>query len=96
MIIVGFIPAARARSSTLRWPRLCPDDRLPWLNKTTDPYLAGCRHRVVPTLGHLALQMITNRAVDRAVHDWIADDCSKSTVKNSLAVPVREVVGCRG
>ncbi|MGH3816052.1 MAG: tyrosine-type recombinase/integrase [Pseudonocardiaceae bacterium] len=29
------------------------------------------------------------RSVDRAVHSWIADECSKSTVKNSLAVLVR-------
>jgi integrase len=33
--------------------------------------------------------MITNGAVDRAVHGWIADECSRSTVKNSLAVLVR-------
>lgn len=57
--------------------------------KTTDPYLAGWRKRVVPTLGHLPVRMITNGAIDRAVHGWIADDCSKSTVKNSLAVLVR-------
>ena len=57
--------------------------------KTTDPYLAGWRKRVVPTLGHLPMTMITNGAVDRAVHGWIADECSRSTVKNSLALPVR-------
>jgi hypothetical protein len=33
--------------------------------------------------------MITNGAVDRAVHGWIADECGKSTVKNSLAILVR-------
>jgi hypothetical protein len=33
--------------------------------------------------------MITNGLVDRAVHGWIADDCTRSTVKNSLAVLVR-------
>lgn len=33
--------------------------------------------------------MITNGAVDRAVHAWIADECSRSTVKNSIAVLVR-------
>ncbi|MGW0804736.1 hypothetical protein [Nonomuraea sp. NPDC002799] len=27
--------------------------------------------------------------VDRAVHGWIADECSRSTIKNSLAVLVR-------
>ena len=40
-------------------------------SKTTDPYLAGWRKRVVPSLGHLPLTMITNGAVDRAVHAWI-------------------------
>ncbi|RDH76595.1 site-specific integrase [Mycolicibacterium moriokaense] len=58
-------------------------------SKTTDPYLAGWRKRVVPSLGHLPITMITNGAVDRAVHAWIADDCGRSTVKNSLAVLVR-------
>jgi integrase len=57
--------------------------------KTLDPYLAGWRKRVVPSLGHLPIAMITNGAVDRAVHAWIADECSRSTVKNSLAVLVR-------
>ncbi|MGC4891189.1 tyrosine-type recombinase/integrase [Micromonospora sp. DT227] len=57
--------------------------------KTLDPYLAGWRKRVVPTLGHIPLRMISNGAVDRAVHGWIADECSRSTVKNSLAVLVR-------
>lgn len=57
--------------------------------KTLDPYTAGWRKRVVPTLGHLPVRMITNGAVDRAVHAWIADDCSRSTVKNSLAILVR-------
>jgi hypothetical protein len=57
--------------------------------KTLDPYLAGWRKRVLPTLGHLPVAMITNGAVDRAVHAWIAEECSRSTVKNSLAVLVR-------
>jgi integrase len=57
--------------------------------KTLDPYLAGWRLRVVPALGHLPLQMITHGAVDRAVHSWIADGHSRSTVKNSLAALVR-------
>lgn len=57
--------------------------------KSRDPYLAGWRRRVVPTLGHLAVRMITNGAVDRAVNAWIADECGLSTVKNSLAVLVR-------
>jgi integrase len=33
--------------------------------------------------------MMTTGAVDRAVHASIADECSRSTVKNSLAVVVR-------
>ncbi|EHR50570.1 site-specific recombinase XerD [Saccharomonospora marina XMU15] len=57
--------------------------------KTSDPYLAGWRRRVVPALGHIAVRMVTNGSVDRAVHGWIADGCSKSTVKNSIAVLVR-------
>ncbi|WP_320069777.1 site-specific integrase [Micromonospora sp. RTGN7] len=57
--------------------------------KTLDPYLAGWRKRVIPALGHIPIRMITNGAVDRAVHGWIADECSRSTVKNSLAVLVR-------
>ena len=57
--------------------------------KTLDPYLAGWRRRVVPTLGHLLVRMIANGAVDRAVHSWIADECSRSTVKNSIAILVR-------
>ncbi|SIN44327.1 site-specific integrase [Micromonospora cremea] len=58
-------------------------------SKTLDPYLAGWRKRVIPSLGHLPVRMITNGAIDRAVHGWIADECSRSTVKNSLAVLVR-------
>ncbi|MFD4856648.1 tyrosine-type recombinase/integrase [Streptomyces atratus] len=57
--------------------------------KTLDPYLAGWRCRVVPALGHFPVRMINNGAVDRTVHGWIADQHSRSTVKNSLAVLVR-------
>lgn len=57
--------------------------------KTLDPYLAGWRKRVVPTLGHLPVRLITYGVVDRAVHAWIADQCSQSTSMNSLAVLVR-------
>jgi integrase len=57
--------------------------------KTRDPYLAGWRLRVVPSLGHLPVRMITNGAVDRTVHAWIADEVGRSSVKNSLAVLVR-------
>lgn len=57
--------------------------------KTLEPYRAGWRKRVVPTLGHIPVRMVTNGVVDRAVHGWIADECSRSTVKNSLAILVR-------
>ena len=57
--------------------------------KTLDPYLAGWRLRVVPTLGHIPTAMITNGVVDRAVYSWIEDECSRSTVKNTLAILVR-------
>ncbi|GHJ43310.1 integrase [Catellatospora sp. TT07R-123] len=57
--------------------------------KTLDPYMAGWKKRVVPTLGHLPTRSITNGLVDRAVYGWIADECSRSTVKNSLAILVR-------
>ncbi|GAA2282364.1 hypothetical protein GCM10010149_28800 [Nonomuraea roseoviolacea subsp. roseoviolacea] len=57
--------------------------------KTLDPYLAGWHKRIVPALGHLPVRMITYGAVDRVVCGWIADGCSRSTVKNSLAMLVR-------
>jgi hypothetical protein len=37
----------------------------------------------------LAVHMVTHGAVDRAVLGWIADECSRSTVKTSLAILVR-------
>ncbi|MET9349912.1 hypothetical protein ABZY67_24870 [Streptomyces termitum] len=64
---------------TLRGPEL----------KTRDPHLSGWRLRVVPALGHLPVRMITNGAVDRTVQNWIADEHSRSTVKNTIAVLVR-------
>ncbi|WP_308297016.1 MULTISPECIES: hypothetical protein [unclassified Streptomyces] len=57
--------------------------------KTLDPYLSGWRMHVVPALGHLAVRMITNGVVDRTVQNWIADEHSRSTVKNTIAVLVR-------
>ncbi|WP_367132621.1 MULTISPECIES: tyrosine-type recombinase/integrase [Streptomyces] len=57
--------------------------------KTKDPYLAGWRLRVVPTLGHIPPPMVSNGAVDRSVYGWIADGVGCSSVKNSLAVLVR-------
>ncbi|WP_413100290.1 tyrosine-type recombinase/integrase [Streptomyces sp. Inha503] len=57
--------------------------------KTSDPYLAGWRLRVVPTLGHIPVTQVSNGAVDRSVYGWIADGVGRSTVKNSLAVLAR-------
>ncbi|WP_307868791.1 tyrosine-type recombinase/integrase [Umezawaea beigongshangensis] len=44
---------------------------------------------MIPTIGHVAVQMVSYGVVDRAVHAWIADECGRSTVKNSIAVLVR-------
>jgi integrase len=57
--------------------------------KTTDPYLAGWRLRVVPSLGHIPVPLISHGAVDRTIYAWIADGNGRSTVKNSLAMLVR-------
>jgi hypothetical protein len=57
--------------------------------KTLDPHLARWRLRVVPPLGHIPVRMITNGVVDRAGYSWIEDECSRSTVKNMLAILVR-------
>ncbi|MER7918711.1 MULTISPECIES: hypothetical protein [unclassified Streptomyces] len=57
--------------------------------KTLDPYRTGRRMLVVPALGHLAVRMITDGAIDRSVRNWIADEHSRSTVKNTIAVLVR-------
>jgi len=54
---------------------------------TYDPYSAGLRRRVVPTLGHLPVTMITAGLIDRAIDQWEAD-FSRSTVKNTVAVLV--------
>ncbi|MEW1914493.1 site-specific integrase [Kitasatospora sp. NPDC085895] len=58
-------------------------------SKTLDPYRAGWRLRIVPTLGHLPLRTVTNGVIDRAVYGWIADEHGRSTVKNTLAMLVR-------
>ena len=54
---------------------------------TYDPYAAGLRRRVVPTLGHLPLTMITAGLVDRAIDAW-EREYGPSTVKNTVAVLV--------
>ncbi|MGK8490438.1 site-specific integrase [Nocardia asiatica] len=57
--------------------------------KTLDPYRAGWRLRIVPTLGHLPVTMMTTGLADRAVSVWIADGCGQSTIKNTLAALAR-------
>lgn len=57
--------------------------------KTHDPYRAGWRRRIIPTLGHLSVTMITAGMTDRAVSSWIADGCGRSTIKNTLAALAR-------
>ncbi|MFI6448844.1 tyrosine-type recombinase/integrase [Kitasatospora sp. NPDC050543] len=56
---------------------------------TLDPYLAGWRLRIVPTIGHLPVRTVTNGVIDRAVYGWIADEHGRSTVNNTLAMLVR-------
>lgn len=53
--------------------------------KTLDGYRAGWRLRIVTTLGHIPVTMITNCLADRAVSSWIAAGCGRSTIKNTLA-----------
>ncbi|HEX5878552.1 MAG TPA: site-specific integrase, partial [Actinomycetota bacterium] len=54
---------------------------------TYDPYAAGLKHRVVPTLGHLPVTMISTGLVDRAIDDW-EQSYGRSTVKNTVAALV--------
>ena len=54
---------------------------------TYDPYAAGLRRRVVPTLGHLPLTMITAGLIDRAIDGW-EQEYGRSTVKNTVAALV--------
>lgn len=64
-----------------RWPRGIDP------TSTYDPYSAGLRLRVLPTLGHLPVGLITAGLVDRAIDRW-EQQHSRSTVKNSVAVLV--------
>jgi len=54
---------------------------------TYDPYSAGLRRRVLPTLGHLPVGMITAGLVDRAIDQW-ETEFVRSTVKNTVAALV--------
>ncbi|GAA2230462.1 hypothetical protein GCM10010232_15980 [Streptomyces amakusaensis] len=79
---VATMPLAEYSTATMDLALRGPE---PKTLDTLDPYLAGWRRRVVPALGHFPVRIITYRAVDRAVHGWIADEQGRSTVKNSLA-----------
>ncbi|MFD7548773.1 hypothetical protein [Streptomyces sp. NPDC059816] len=66
--------------------------------KTLDPYLAGWRRRVVPALGHFPVRMISNGAVDRTVHGWIADagvPAHLNPVRAPLSLAAQPVPGRR-
>jgi integrase len=54
---------------------------------TYDPYAAGLRRRVLPTLGHLPITMISAVLVDRAIDGW-EQEYGRSTVKNTIAALV--------
>ncbi|MFJ8476473.1 tyrosine-type recombinase/integrase [Kitasatospora sp. NPDC094011] len=57
------------------------------LESTTHaPYLAGWHLRIEPELGPLPLRLITTALITAAVLGWIADGCSRSTIKNTLAM----------
>ena len=64
-----------------RWARAM--DR----TSTYDPYSAGLRLRVLPTLGHLPVGMITAGLIDRAIDDWELEH-GRSTVKNTVSALV--------
>ncbi|MFI9331200.1 tyrosine-type recombinase/integrase [Kitasatospora sp. NPDC052868] len=53
---------------------------------THAPYLAGWHLRIEPELGRLPLRLITTALITAAVFGWIADGCSRSTIKNTLAM----------
>jgi integrase len=57
------------------------------MTSTYDPYAAGLRRRVLPTLGHLPVGLITAGLVDRAIDAW-EREYGRSTVKNTVAVLV--------
>ncbi len=54
---------------------------------TIEPYSAGLRLRVLPSLGHLPVSMLTAGLIDRAIDRWEAD-YGRSTVKNTVAALV--------
>jgi hypothetical protein len=54
---------------------------------TYDPYMAGLRRRVLPTLGHLPVALISAGLVDRAIDEW-QKRYGRSTVKNTVSALV--------
>ena len=54
---------------------------------TYEPYSAGLRLRVVPTLGHIPVAMITAGLVDRAIDQW-ETEFGRSTIKNTVSALV--------
>ena len=54
---------------------------------TLDPYAAGLSKRVLPTLGHLPVSMLTAGLIDRAIDQW-EKQYGRSTVKNTIAALV--------
>ncbi len=54
---------------------------------TYDPYSAGLRLRVLPTLGHLPVTLIRAGLVDRAIDEW-ETQYGRSTVKNTVSALV--------
>jgi hypothetical protein len=54
---------------------------------TYDPYSAGFRRRVLATLGHLPVGMITAGLVDRAIDQW-ETEFGRSTIKNTVSALV--------
>ncbi|WP_245914102.1 hypothetical protein [Nocardia fluminea] len=67
------------------------DTAMRWVELKTvgDAYKSAWNRRVVPSLGHLPVTMVTAGMADRAVTNWIVSGVSKSAVKNSLAVLAR-------
>jgi integrase len=56
-------------------------------SSTMDPYSAGIRRRVLPTLGQLPVSMVTAGVIDRAIDRW-ESEYGASTVKNTVAALV--------
>ncbi|WP_329579403.1 tyrosine-type recombinase/integrase [Kitasatospora sp. NBC_01250] len=76
--------------STTKYVELRLPSILAGLESTTHvPYLAGWHHRIEPDLGHLPIRLVTTGAIATAIDSWISEDCSRSTIKNTLAMLFR-------